>query len=242
MTTARPPTSGSAGNPGYEAFHAPRLAFLLDLLRQRVRVAGARVLDVGPSRLTSLINERLGITVDTLGLEPEEISARGRHHHFDLNDTQDRSRWRRDLGPYDVVVFAEVIEHLHTAPELVLAYLRTLMAGGGTLILQTPNAASLRKRLKLALGLNPFERIRLDPSNPGHFREYTLGELREIVSGAGFTVERHWTAYYFDARFARHDEGHEPPAQIAGALKNAANRLLPASLREGITILAVAGG
>ena len=47
-----------------------------------------------------------------------------------------------------------------------------------------------------------------------------------------------WLKHYFDVRYARHERGDEPPRQIAGALKNALYRLLPASLREGITILA----
>jgi hypothetical protein len=76
-------------NPGYLAFHQPRFAFLMQVVRQQI-------------------------------------------------------------------VFAEVIEHLFTAPELVLAYLHELLVPRGQLLLQTPNAASLRKRLKLALGRNPF--------------------------------------------------------------------------------------
>ena len=71
------------------------------------------------------------------------------------------------MGPYDVIVFAEVIEHLYTAPELVLPYLRELLVLGGVLLLQTPNAVSLRKRAKLLLGVNPFERIRTERDNPG---------------------------------------------------------------------------
>jgi SAM-dependent methyltransferase len=230
-------SSSGQGNPGYLAFHQPRFAFLLEIVRQQV-AGTARILDVGPSPFTAMVREALHIPVDTLGLEPEARSERGRHFHFNLNDTQHGSKWRLDFGRYDLIVFAEVIEHLFTAPEIVLAYLRDLLAPGGQLLLQTPNAASLRKRIKLALGRNPFERIRLDPSNPGHFREYTARELAEILAHSGFAVRQSWTQFYFDARHARHEIGTEPPNRLRGTVVNLANRALPGFLREGITILA----
>jgi trans-aconitate methyltransferase len=225
-------------NRPYAAFHAPRFAFLVDVLADRVRDRRARVLDIGRSPLTELLSRRLDRPVDSLGLEPDQDSPNGRHFTFDLNLAEDPRQWRSDLGPYDVMVFAEVIEHLYTAPELVLSFLRSLLVPGGLLVLQTPNAASLRKRIKLLFGRNPYERIRADRSNPGHFREYTVSELRSIVSGAGFAVQEVWTRFYFDARYARHETGDEPPSPWIGGAKNVLNRLIPGSLSEGITLLA----
>ena len=228
---------GSPANAGYLAFHQPRFAFLLKVVSEQV-VGAPRILDVGPSPFTAMLRATLHSPVDTLGLEPEATSERGRHFHFNLNDTQHGAKWRLDFGRYDLIVFAEVIEHLFTAPEIVLAYLRDLLVPGGQLVLQTPNAASLRKRIKLALGRNPFERIRLDPSNPGHFREYTATELAQILAHSGFAVRQSWTQFYFDARHARHLVGNEPPSRLRGTVVNIVNRALPAFLREGITILA----
>ena len=225
-------------NLQYLAFHRPRFAFLIALLRRRTGVERSRVLDVGRSPLTMMIADELNLQVDSLGLEPDERLPTGLHYAFDLNDTQDPTRWRSGLGPYDVVVFAEVMEHLYTAPELVLTYLRHLLVPGGLLVLQTPNAASLSKRVKLACGVNPFERIRADRSNPGHYREYTLRELLEVLRAAGFVPEEVQRRYYFDVRFARHERGDETPSLIAGAIRNLVYRCLPPSLREGITILA----
>ena len=229
--------STDAGNPGYLAFHRPRFEFLMQLVQDQIR-SPTRILDVGPSPFTAMLRESLASPIDSLGLEPEDASPAGRHYHFNLNDTQHREKWRQDLGPYDLIVFAEVIEHLFTAPELVLSYVRGLLAPRGALILQTPNAASLRKRIKLAAGRNPFERIRPDPANPGHFREYTARELAQILSQAGFAMKRSWSQFYFDARFARHEIGNEPPNHLRGSAMNIINKLLPGFLREGITILA----
>jgi cyclopropane fatty-acyl-phospholipid synthase-like methyltransferase len=222
---------------GYGAYHAPRYAFLLRLLTEHGLTAGSTVLDIGPSRLTVLIREHCGVVVDSLGFSPDCSVNGARHFEFDLNLAQDETRWRRDLPLYDCVVMAEVLEHLHTAPQLVLAFVKTLLAENGLLVIQTPNAASFPKRVKLLLGRNPYETIRIDPSNPGHFREYTISELRKLAEGLGFRVERCTTAFYFDARFARHQRGHVEPQPVVGLAKNFLYPLLPTSLREGITMV-----
>jgi SAM-dependent methyltransferase len=232
------PIVGRESNPGYVAFHAPRFAFLIRTLHRYVRTPTPRILDVGPSHLTPQLARSFDRPVDSLGLEPEADQPGGHHYQFDLNETQHRQRWRADLGAYDVIVLAEVLEHLHTAPELALAYLHQLLAPGGLLLLQTPNAVSLRKRALLLLGQNPFERIRIDPGNPGHFREYTLGELGELLGTTGFTVRASFREHYFDARYARHQTGGEAPRLLSGAFKNVLHGLLPPGLREGITIVA----
>jgi hypothetical protein len=226
-------------NAGYIAFHAPRFAFVVELLRSYVRNPGTRrVLDVGRSHLSTKLARELGVRVDSVGLEPDEELPTGRHYRLDLNETQSEGGPPSGLGPYDVVVFAEVIEHLYTAPELVLAFLGRLMVRGGILVVQTPNAVSLGKRVKMVLGKNPFERIRADRRNPGHYREYTLNELTGVLVATGFTVEQTFRRYYFDARFARHEVGDEAPARVRGALRNVVYRSLPPPLREGITIVA----
>jgi SAM-dependent methyltransferase len=222
---------------GYVAFHAKRFAYLLDLLEQIGIHPRTRVVDIGPSRLTELIRAKFNIQVDSLGFDEDSNSARGNHYQFDLNNAQSEKTWRHGLPEYDVVVMAEVIEHLHTAPELVLAFVRTLIAPDGWLIIQTPNAAAFPKRIKLLLGDNPYEMIRTQTANPGHFREYTVPELRRIVSDAGFNVVRADVRWYFDARFAHH--GEKPRYQpIVGRMKNLFFRMLPGTWQYGITLLA----
>jgi cyclopropane fatty-acyl-phospholipid synthase-like methyltransferase len=226
-----------ADDCGYTAYHAPRYVFLLELLADLGLTSGSTLLDIGPSRLTVLIRERFGAAVDSLGFGPDRTEDGARHFQFDLNLAQNENQWRRDLPSYDYVMMAEVLEHLHTAPELVLAFVRTLLVDNGLLILQTPNATSLQKRLKLLLGRNPYEMIRRDPSDPGHFREYTVSELRRLAESLGFRIERCETAFYFDARFAHHKAGHIEPQPVLGFLKNSVYRLLPGGLREGVTMV-----
>jgi hypothetical protein len=181
-----------------------------------------------------MLREELACPVDTLGLQPDERGGEASHYHADLNHPD---ALPADLPRYDLVVFAEVLEHLHTAPAPVLAALARRLTDEGTLLLQTPNAASLPKRLKLLFGRNPFEPLRGNPLDPGHFREYTLGELRALAAEAGLRVESQHRRFYFDARFGRHRDGAVQARPVTGRMKNLIYRALPPSLREGITLV-----
>lgn len=215
----------------YVAFHAPRYAVLLDLMETELAgTSDGTVLDIGNSPFSELAAERLGVRIDNLGLHGEFDTPVGRSHWYDLNQAADPARWRTDMPRYDVIVFAEVIEHLHTAPQLVLRFLRTLLSPGGSLIVQTPNAAVLHNRLQLLLGRNPFEMIREQTNDPGHFREYTRRELHQLAEQGGFRVSD-WSAHsYFDYRF--HSAGAKP---LLGRVLNTVYAFLPPTLRPGQT-------
>lgn len=205
----------------YLRTHAQRYERLLELVRP---LAPARILVVGPSYETVLLRDAFpGATVNTLGWHDSRFPLREHETHtqFDLNDAD-----YPQLEPHDVVVCSEVIEHLHVATVPVLRFLASGLESGGHLILQTPNATALAKRIRMALGRNPYEPIREESGNPGHFHEHTVGELVEAVGAAGLHVTRVLTENYFDH----------------GSRKNRAyrtlGRALPQGLREGITVVA----
>jgi hypothetical protein len=91
--------------------------------------------------------------------------------------------------------------------------------------------------VKLLVGRNPFELIREDRSNPGHFREYTLGEIVSFAEQTGFAVIRRFRRFYFDARYAHHEDGTTRKQLALGTIKNVVYRCLPSFLREGITVV-----
>jgi len=177
----------NAESQSYIGTHAKRFAFLLDTIAA-VRVelnqqSPITTLDIGPSFFTELLRVIFPQdNVNTLGFDlpesrgghfPESTGyEENNHYHFNLNDAQHYARWIK-IPPADLVVMAEVLEHLYTAPSLVLKFVRSLMNPAGILIVQTPNAASLKKRLRLLTGRHPYEMIREDSMNPGHYREYT---------------------------------------------------------------------
>ncbi|HEX4345992.1 MAG TPA: class I SAM-dependent methyltransferase [Vicinamibacterales bacterium] len=228
----------SEATDGYRAFHAPRFRYLAHLTASHLPRGGRRVLDIGLSPFTEILRGRVNAEVDTLGLEADGPGRRG-HYSFDLNALAEASVQTPLLPQYDLIVFAEVLEHLHVAPELVLAFLWNHLVPGGILLVQTPNAASLGKRVKLALGRNPYEMIRSDRKNPGHFREYTRGELQKLAFATGFAVVAVDRRYYFDARFAHHQESGAAGTlhPVVGVIKNVVYSSLPGFLREGLTLV-----
>lgn len=183
----------------YLAFHSVRYRVLVETVAGLVQDHdNVHVLDVGPSFQTPLLRRHAGIAVSTLGFADDRfpLVAPETHIPIDLNDAQFPDRWP-DPKQFDGVVLAEVIEHLPTAPTLVLRMLRSLVRPGGWLLVQTPNAAALNNRLTMFAGKNPFEAIREDATNPGHFREYTLNELLALGPQSGMQVERWSAAEYF---------------------------------------------
>jgi SAM-dependent methyltransferase len=217
----------------YFLFHRRRYEYLLSILDRLLgRLAESRrgepihVLDIGLSPLTRAIRANWPETaLDTLGFaDPRYGPDGGKHYEWDLNEAQRRDRWPA-LGPWDIIVFAEVLEHLHTAPGLVLGCVASWLRPGGYLLLQTQNAVSLAKRLMLLFGRHPYEMIREDPVNPGHFREYTAGELRALAAKAGLETREITVQNYFLASGWR-----------TRMLKLASN-CLPPAFREGITMV-----
>lgn len=187
-----------------------------------------RLLDVGNSFQTVLLKQVLSYSqVDTIGFYDYRFSAGegSVHIEMDLNDAYCEKLWPQLKGVgYDLIVFAEVVEHLYTSPEQVLKCLRSLLRPGGRILLQTPNAAGLKKRLKLLLGKNPYELIRLDRTNPGHFRELTRAELIRYSEECGFVVEGIW----MDSRLV--------DGKRFDRFCDRISRFLPGSFRGGISM------
>jgi 2-polyprenyl-3-methyl-5-hydroxy-6-metoxy-1,4-benzoquinol methylase len=183
-------TSGEEAAQRYQIIHHNRFHKTLEICKELIPDPRARVLDVGPSYFTTLLAQKYK-DVSTLGLDTMTDHGGQRnastlalalpHVEFELNNSRDISHWPKIAPPYDLIVFAETLEHLYTAPEYSLAFLGSLLTEEGILLVTTPNAAMIMKRFILLLkGKNPYEKIRLIGENPGHYREYTMKELVDI--------------------------------------------------------------
>ncbi|MGB6034744.1 MAG: hypothetical protein WBG42_00650 [Cryomorphaceae bacterium] len=80
----------------------------------------------------------------------------------------------------------------------------------------------MEKRLKMAAGYNPYELIRLNKDNPGHFWEYTVRELKALGEEGGLRLTDHEPSSYF-ARYTS-----------KGRLFDALTNWLPQTFRTGI--------
>jgi SAM-dependent methyltransferase len=183
-----------------------------------------RILDVGPAYETELLRA-LPAVVDTLGLADIRFPPQDgeRHVQLDLRLADQPDEWP-ELDEYDVVVCAEVIEHVAVPPIHVLRLLAGALRRDGWLVLQTPNAAQFAKRLRLLAGRNPYEPLRDSSDCPGHIREYTVDELLALARESGLEVGGWLTANYFSTGTFRN------------RVLRRAGSLLPARLRAGITL------
>jgi hypothetical protein len=130
-----------------------------------------------------------------------------------------------------------VLEHLLVAPEHLLAWLREHTADGGIVVMQTPNAAALDRRVKLLMGRQPYDL--LDPQRTGahHVRESTYAELRGFANAGGFDVVQETRHAYFDYRFSAGNRTDGAVRRLRHQAQNALDRALPAGLRSGITLV-----
>jgi hypothetical protein len=184
-----------------------------------------KILDIGTGFEVQLFRDIFKVLVDTAGFYhsgwPEKDGET--FYELDLNKLENLSD--KVHQKYPLIIMAEVIEHIYTAPELVLPKIKNWLLPDGILVIQTPNAVALPKRLKMLFGIHPFEKIRLNSANPGHFREYTLEELTTIVETVGFKV-----------LFASRKNYFSPNNKFLRFLYSL-EFLWPKSLRTGITLV-----
>jgi 2-polyprenyl-3-methyl-5-hydroxy-6-metoxy-1,4-benzoquinol methylase len=87
---------------------------------------------------------------------------------------------------YDIVLIVDVIEHLHGGPRELLNSMISRLRSGGLLVVETPNAVSLFKRMKVLCGMS--SQVGSDflfwtiGEYRSHFREYTRKEIERILA------------------------------------------------------------
>jgi glycosyltransferase involved in cell wall biosynthesis/SAM-dependent methyltransferase len=123
----------------------------------------------------------------------ETVSAGGERFacEIDLFDAE------RDPFPYpdahfSTVLCCELIEHLAADPMHMMAEINRILKPGGSLVLTTPNIASLRAISAILQGYHPgFFSAYIRPPESGrpearHNREYTPREIGRLLDDAGF--------------------------------------------------------
>ncbi len=169
--------------------------------------ASCSVLDLGtfPGQITLAIKELFGcrvtgMTAVTSPAFEQQMSRCGIPIH--LHDLE-RHPLPFDPGSFDIVLCLDLIEHLTYNVPFVLEESSRVLKAGGTLILTTPNLASVWNRWDLLRGrpigkpledpLHPF--YGFPPVNGGplpdwiamrHVRELTGSELRFLLKRSGF--------------------------------------------------------
>jgi methionine biosynthesis protein MetW len=155
------------------------------MLARRI-TSGSRVLDVGcgTGSITEILRNVSGATV--IGIEPDEgraqrASARGLTV---INDYLSRAVIEK-YGPFDFVVFADVLEHLPNPAQLV-SLAKDALKPGGAVLVSVPNAAHFYTRLDLLRGVIRYEDSGI--SDATHLRWFTKLSLRRFFERLGFEV------------------------------------------------------
>ncbi len=150
--------------------------------------AGASVLDVGCAEgyLARELKARGAAAV--VGVEGDERAAQAARRWCDevvAGDVEDPAVRAQVGGPFDRVLFGDVLEHLRD-PAAVLRWSATLLRPGGRAVVSLPNIAHWTARRQLVRGRFPRDDHGLFDRT--HLRFFTRATARVLVEDAGMAV------------------------------------------------------
>ena len=169
--------------------------------------SGLRVLDVGAGAgVLSLALRRMGaeiVALDTfaeytpdhnnpMGTAANILDRYGQNNVQALCYDISCGQLPFEAETFDVVLLLAVIEHLHQSPRDLLLEINRVLKKDGILAVTTPNIAWLRTRLRLLVGrtVHPPLAEWWTPPYYSHVREYTMTEVKTMLSWAGFRTIR----------------------------------------------------
>ncbi len=150
---------------------------------------GSRILDVGCADGYVMESLRREKACTCVGIEVGPAAAAARLAGFEVVDEPAPQAFAvaRLHGPFDHVVFADVLEHM-ADPQPVLQAAGALLSPGGSVLVSVPNVAFLPARLRLLRGRWDYEETGIFDAT--HLRFYTVETARALLAEAGLTVER----------------------------------------------------
>lgn len=155
------------------------------LLRQLIP-ARARVLDIGCGTGSLTLAATRGLNAVVLGVEPDvQRAAVARSRGLEVICGNVERRLLKERGPFDVVILADVLEHLAEPAEL-LGELTEALAPGGKIIASVPNVAHWTVRLRLLAG--KFDYQPLGIMDATHLRWFTAYSIRKLFARNGFDI------------------------------------------------------
>jgi len=146
---------------------------------------GKRALDVGcDTGNLGAFMKGMGLSVDGIEMDPvAALSAKDKLDSVSVGSVEDPAVLDSLNGPYDYIIFADVLEHL-SSPEATLERVKPLLKAGGHVIASLPNVANFRVRFGLLFGR--FEYTEIGILDRTHLRFYTRKSGTELFRRAGY--------------------------------------------------------
>jgi len=154
---------------------------------------GSRVLDVGCGGgvLTQLWADKC--KAEFVGIEPDPArAARARERGLEMHVGYLTEEIIRRIGSFDIVIFADVLEHLPN-PHAVLLLSRAALKPRGAVIVSVPNVAHWSVRLCLLRGIFQYRESGIMDAT--HLRWFTRDSIQALLATSGFgTIQYRATA------------------------------------------------
>ena len=181
-----------AGSHGYAYAYEARVENTLDLL-QHAAPRGCRVLDVAAAQGNFTLRlAELGYDVTWNDLRADLADyVRGKWEKGSVHYVAGNALELLPEAAFDVVLIAEIIEHV-AHPDEFLRRISTLVKPGGAVIMTTPNGEYFRNRLpRFSDCPDPsvFEKEQFKPDSNGHIFLLHEDEIRTLAAKAGLVVE-----------------------------------------------------
>ncbi len=192
--------------------HIKRFKFLIEVLNDIIieeKNQLKKVLIVSPSFELELIHKAFpDLILHSIGIRG--IHLAGEHINYNLNEA-DISTLPLKVRDFDIVIMCEVIEHLALSGKIVFKFISQLIKKNGYLIIQTPNAKSLRYKVKKNI------------KHERHKCVYAIEDIKNSASTTGFKLKKYYFRNYYTYPTIRCN------------LYNLGSIFLCPSLKEGMT-------
>ncbi len=147
---------------------------------------GAKGLDVGcgTGSVSEVIQKMSGARL--IGIEPDaERAAAARARGLEAFQGFLSEEFLQQHGPFDVIIFADVLEHLPDPAEVV-SLARKGLVPGGSIVASVPNVAHYFVRMALLRGRFDYQQWGIMDAT--HLRWFTRKTLAEFFQRMGFHV------------------------------------------------------
>lgn len=162
------------------------------------------LLDIGTSPLTFILKKRYPqLEITTLDMT-KNLSNRCKELKInfvkaDLNRTTTLPLDKK----YNIILFLEVLEHLHTEHKKVIDWVSQVMQDNGVCIIQTPNIYSFKTLVLNIIGLKTWDLFSQRPTDCpeefAHSKEYSLPQLTSLIkSSPNLEIVKAERPLYFD--------------------------------------------